>query len=372
MSLAFSKWFHSKSVMFALAAIAWVGALFALISYCPKYLPGGNLLLYTDFEGIHKRDGKICIKDFGCWTCSENGVLLIEKAGFQASTGVRLMPEGAWGAFMLWDLKDPKRYDFLEFRGRMRVENISIGRASWDIARCLLYFQDREHKRRFDYPHTAKGLSGSSPWMEFSKVFPVPDFAVSAHLMIQNSAKSGTMWIDDISLRPARLNHQFFRNRNILFGLGVFLLIIFLFSLKIWEGFGWMIPVIILVSALGVLCRHTYLEEIASVLNIRVEVLKKGGHFLIFFAMGISFSLWLQRRTTIPDGNGMSIYHAVCLFAALALFAAITEFLQLFTLDRTPRLTDYLFDLSGILLGVLCVFIIGKRYRNRPSKTLSR
>jgi VanZ family protein len=65
---------------------------------------------------------------------------------------------------------------------------------------------------------------------------------------------------------------------------------------------------------------------------------------------------------------GMSIYQAVYLFAALALFAALTEFLQLLTLDRTPRLTDYLIDLSGILLGVLLVFFTGKRSRIRPSK----
>ena len=368
MFISFPKRYYSGVILLALSAVAWIGAMIVLLISSPKYLPDGGLLLFSDFEATQREGDKLCTKDFGCWTCSENGVLLVEKAGFGSSTGVRLTPAGAWGAFMLWDLKDPKRYDFLEFRGRMRVENIVIGKESWDIARSLLYFKDRKGKSRWDYPHTAKGLSGSSPWIEFSKVFLVPDFAISAHLMIQNSAKSGTIWIDDISLRSARLNHQFFRNRNILLGLGVIILFAFLFILKIWEDFGWMIPVIILVIALGVLCRHTYLEEIARVLNIRIEVLKKGGHFLFFLAMGSSFSFWLQRRSTIPGRISLSIFHVVSLFAALALFAAVTEFLQLLTLDRTPRLIDYLFDLSGIFLGVLLVFIFRRTHRIGPSK----
>jgi VanZ family protein len=176
------------------------------------------------------------------------------------------------------------------------------------------------------------------------------------------------MWIDDISLRPLRVNHQFFRDRNILLGLGVILLFAFVFTLKIWEGYGWMIPAIILVGALGVLCRNTHFEEIASVLNMSAEVVKKIGHFIVFLAMGTTSSLWLYRRSTTRSRMGMSIYQAVYLFAALALFAALTEFLQLLTLDRTPRLTDYLIDLSGILLGVLLVFFTGKRSRIRPSK----
>jgi VanZ family protein len=354
--------------LFILSAVVWVGALIALLLYYPKYLPDGDLLLSSDFEGIFKKDNQVCTKDFGCWTCTEDGVLIVEKAGFGESTGVRLMPTEDQGSSFQWDLLNPRRFAFLEFKGRIRVEDIKKGQNPWNIARCLLYFQDLRGTRRWDYPHSAEGLSGSSPWIEFSKVFPVPDFAVSAHVLIQNSAKSGTMWIDDISLQPLRVNHQFFRDRNILLGLGAILLFVFVFTLKIWQDFGWMIPVIILVGALGVLCRQVYFEEISSVLNIRVEVLKKIGHFIVFLAMGTSSSLWLQRRSTARGRVGMSIYHAMCLFAVLALFAAVTEFLQLFTLDRTPRLTDYFIDLSGSLLGVLLGFTMTRACKTGLSK----
>ncbi len=363
-----SKRYHSTAVTLTLSAVAWVGALIALLMYYPKYLPDGDLLLSSDFEDILKYDNRVCTKDFECWTCTKNGVFIVEKAGFGESTGVRLFAVEEQGSSLQWDLPNPRRFDFLELKGRIRVQDIKTGQDPWNVARCLLYFQDLRGTRRWDYPHSAEGLSGSSPWIEFSKVFPVPDFAVSAHVLILNSAKSGTMWVDDISLRPLRVNHQFFRDRNILLGLGVILLFAFVFTLKIWEGYGWMLPVIILVGVLGVLCRNAHFEEIASVLNIRAEVLKKIGHFIVFLAMGASSSLWLHRRSTTRNRTDMSIYHAMRLFAALALFAALTEFLQLLTPDRTPRLTDYLLDLSGILLGILLVFIKGKTSRIRPSK----
>lgn len=279
------------------------------------------------------------------------------------------MPVGEQASSLQWDLPNPRRFDFLELKGRVRVQDIKTGQDPWNIARCLLYFQDLRGTRRWDYPHSAEGLSGSSRWIEFSKVFPVPDFAVSAHVLIQNSAKSGTMWIDDISLQPLRVNHQFFRNRNILLSVGAILTVVFLFTLRIWEGFGWVIPVIIFLGALGVLCRQSYFEEISSVLNIRVEVLKKIGHFIVFLAMGTSSSLWLQRRSTTRGRIGVSIYHAMSLFAVIALFAAVTEFLQLLTLDRTPRLIDYLIDLSGSLLGVLLGFTITRACKTGLSKS---
>lgn len=358
-----------KTIIFVLSALAWVGALIVLLLYSPKYLPDGDLLLSTDFEGILNQDNSVCTKDFGCWISTENGVLLTEKAGFRESTGVRLIAAGGQESSLRWDLPNPRRFDFLLFKGRIRVEDIEAGENAWNIARCLLYFQDQRGTPRWDYPHSAEGVLGSSPWLEFVKVFPVPIFAVSAHVLILNSAKSGSMWIDDISLQPVRVNHQFFRNRDILLGLGILLLFAFLLNLKIWEGIGWMIPIMILASLLGVVCRHAYFEEIASVLNIRVGTLKKIGHFLIFCAMGISSSLWLKRRSTTQGRIGMSIYHAVYIFAALALLSAVTEFLQLFTLDRTPRLTDYLIDLCGSLLGVLLGFTMTRVCRIEPSNS---
>jgi len=257
---------------------------------------------------------------------------------------------------------------FLELKGKMRVEDIKGGKEPWDIARCLLYFRDIDGNSRWDYPHSAEGLSGSSPWVEFAKTFQVPNFAVSAHVLIHNNAKSGTMWVDDISLQPSRLNHQFFRYRNILLGVGAILALTFFFKLKIWEDFGWIILVVLVISVLGVLCPDIYMRQIAGILNIEVEMLKKTGHFIVFLAMGTLSFLWLQRRLVILDSIGKSIYHVVCLFAVLALFAAVTELLQLFTIDRTPTLVDYLIDLSGALSGVLLGFIVTWRCRVGPSK----
>lgn len=368
MFISSPKRYYSGMILLALSAVTWIGAMIVLLMYYPKYLPDGDLLLSSDFEGILKQGNRVCTKDFGCWNRSNNGVLITDNGGFGESTGVRLMSTGEQGSSLRWDLPNPERFDFLELKGKMRVEDIKGGKEPWDIARCLLYFRDIAGNSRWDYPHSAEGLSGSSPWVEFAKTFQVPGFAVSAHVLIHNDAKSGTMWIDDISLQPLRLNHQFFRYRNILLGVGAILALTFFFKLKIWEDFGWIILVVLVISVLGVLCPDIYMRQIAGILNIKVEMLKKTGHFIVFLAMGTLSSLWLQRRLFIRDSIGKSIYHAVCLFAVLALFAAVTELLQLFTIDRTPTLVDYLIDLSGILVGILLGFIITRRCRVGHSK----
>jgi hypothetical protein len=347
--------------MFALGTIVWLAALGALILYCPKYLPDGELLLSSDFEGMHKKNNYIYTQNFACWHCTKNGVSLLENAGFASSTGVKLTPAGKWGSSIQWDLTNPQRFSFLEFRGRMRVENIMMGEASWQNARFLVCFKDREGVRHWDYPHIAGQLSGYSPWIEFSNTFQVPDFAVSAHVLIQNSGKSGTMWVDDISLRPARLNSQYFRNRNILLGWGVALALAFIVTFKIWGDFGW-VPITILAACiLGVLCPEVYIEKIANNFNIKVAVLKKVGHLLIFLVIGTAFPLCFRRRLSAQSRETMSITFAVLMFMALALFAAMTEFLQLLTIDRTPNLSNYLVDICGILTGILLAFIVAKK-----------
>jgi hypothetical protein len=357
------KWYYSRSVILFLTVVAWVGALTILVLYSPKYLPAGDLLLFTDFDSVQKRDNRICTNDFGCWTCKGN-VSLAEKTDFETSAGVKLTPSGKWGSTILWNLHNPQRFDFLEISGKIRTEEIIMGKEGFDIARVLLYFVDHEGRPRWNYPHTAKGLIGSSPWMKFSNTFQVPDFALSAHVLIQNGAKSGSMWVDHISLRPARLNHQFFRNRNILLGIGILLALAFLYILNIWKNFGWIIPVILAVSALGVLCPDIYMQQIAGILKIKVVMLKKTGHFLVFLTLGISCSLWLQHRSKAKNSIGMSMLHMLCLFLALALFAALTEFLQLLTIDRSPALMDYLTDISGIFIGLLLAFLLRRKVVN--------
>ena len=68
-------------------------------------------------------------------------------------------------------------------------------------------------------------LTGTSPWKEFEKVFPVPEFAATATVVVQNSGRSGIVWCDDISLWPAYKNSSYFLLRGIVLVAGILLAI---------------------------------------------------------------------------------------------------------------------------------------------------
>ena len=55
----------------------------------------------------------------------------------------------------------------------------------------------------WEYPHAVCRTVGTQPWQHCMRVFSVPDFAVVAHVVVQNAAASGTLWVDDLRLTPA-------------------------------------------------------------------------------------------------------------------------------------------------------------------------
>ena len=85
--------------------------------------------------------------------------------------------------------------------------------------------------------------------------------------------------------------------------------------------------------------------------------MKKIGHLLIFIVLGSVSFHWLRHKFS-ANSKTPALLHVVLLFMGLSLFAAVTEFLQLVSVDRNPFVTDWLFDLIGILMGILlaCFF----------------
>ena len=152
---------------------------------------------------------------------------------------------------------------------------------------------------------------------------------------------------------------------NLLMIVSVVLIIVFLFKFKVLKNSGWLNLIVITAIIFGVLCPNNYLKIIASNLNIDVFVMKKIGHLLMFIVLGSVSFHWLRHRFS-ANSKTLALLQAVLLFMVLSLFAAVTEFLQLVTVDRNPFITDWLFDLIGILMGILlaCFFAKIPKLRN--------
>jgi VanZ family protein len=146
------------------------------------------------------------------------------------------------------------------------------------------------------------------------------------------------------------------------------LIIVLLFKSKVWKNSGWLILIVITAIIFGVLCPNNYLEIVASNLNIDVSVMKKIGHLSMFLLLGTVSFHWLRHRFNANIKNTLALLHAVLLFMGLSLFAAMTEFLQVVTVDRNAFVAEWLLDLVGIVMGMLlsCFFMKIPKLRKTP------
>jgi hypothetical protein len=340
--------FPSKVLLAISTLIIWICALALLIYCCPQYVPDYETLLFSDFESkpqIDVRTGRLFIKP---WDRVSPGIIWEPTGGFAGSAGIKLVADAKNKSRADWVCANPWRFSFLEFRGRMRSENsIRDGRT----ARFLVYFTSAG-KAHWDYPHVAGTVSGTSSWKEFVKIFPVPDFSDTAHVVIENISKSGTVWCDDILLRSVHVNPAYLLYRQILIisGIVIFIAVIIIFGL--WKGRGWIPLGIMTFIITGVIFPNNYLKMLAGSLDIEITLLKKFGHASLFFILGM-VSIWcLAARLQSRDRASVFLPYLALVFGGLLLFAALTEFLQFITFDRGPGIFDLVIDTSCIVTGI--------------------
>lgn len=337
--------FDVKARLVVVFWLAWLASLVVLICFCPQYLPEADVILSADFEsGMHKGDTGVSVSYSSERVAPETGT------GDAGGSCMRLTATDGKASFLKWILANPRQYSFLEFRGKMRTEKIIAGKYPWNTARSLVYFTDNTGKGRWDYPHTAATVEGTSPWKEFVKVFPVPDFAVTANVVVQNSSRSGTLWCDNISLRSVQLNKKYFLYKNIIIVFGVILGIISIWSFGLLKNRGLIPLVVVGCIVAGVMCSGNYLEMVAGIFNLEVGVLKKLGHLSLFCILGFAVTSWYGATR---KNFRLSFRHLVFIFMLMISFAALTEFLQFTTLDRSPGGIDLLIDTIGTITGMI-------------------
>ena len=91
----------------------------------------------------------------------------------------------------------------------------------------------------------------------------------------------------------------------------------------------------------GVLCSNIYLETIAARLKVDIFLFKKAGHFTAFMLL-----------TAVVASCQRFRMRTLALIAGLIFFAALTELMQMITIERSPSFFDWTVDLAGILTGI--------------------
>lgn len=93
--------------------------------------------------------------------------------------------------------------DLLLCSGRMKTENLQVGRKDWDAARIMVYFENDSGRIDWSHPHNVGYLSGNSDWQTFTTVIDVPSFARKGWIELAHYGKNGEAVFDDIVVRPA-------------------------------------------------------------------------------------------------------------------------------------------------------------------------
>ncbi len=351
--------------------IAWLCGFICLIVYCPAYLPGTEPVVWSDFESMPQTGTAAHKGPLESWEQSKQGVALDPDGGFSGSACIQLTAHDDKAASVKWTLENPQEYQFLLLRCKMRTEGVVQGARNWNTARAVLYFTDTNGKSRWDYPHVAGVVTGTSTWKEYEKVFPVPASAATATVVVQNSSRSGILWCDDISLWPAYTNTSYFLLRGILLVAALVLAISAIRSFGVLKKKGWLPLGILAIIFIGVLCSQYFLEMIAGAFGLKVFWLKKGGHVFLFFLLGLVSTSWAGAIKKTAGRITLSLKQLAGIFIVLVSFAALTELVQFATTDRSPAKFDFFIDMAGVLAGIASArFFSGFRKEGFTGKTV--
>ena len=271
----------------------------------------------------------------------------------------------------------PSGQSKLMLMAEVSTEGVEGGVEPWHKASLYLVGRNRGGEFLWKHSHMVMTLEGTRGWRCFSQVFPVIEEAVEFVVGIELGHATGMMQVRNLSLVPVKELSGF--------GIAVYGLLTCWCAVFLWVGisiirsarpniaYGFLIVVMVFIifsvlvpgpmktQFLGVL-QGEY-AKLISFLSAELPwahdlegvgartmpfALDKMGHFTLFAILAIFMRLARPKDWLVAQ----VLY--------LMLFAATTEVLQFFTIERGPRVGDWLFDVSGLAFGlVLITFIRG-------------
>ncbi len=312
-------------------------------------------------------------------------------------------PRGAAAYFLI---EDVARIPYVRVHVHARAETITRGTPPWKSARVLFFVADREGRRHWEIKHQVCDLaSGATGWHDYDEVFVVPPFAATGFVYLENIAATGTVWIDRLSVSAARRSPLLAVWRTLFAAawLGVAVAALRVLHVR-RRPLGWAVVLVAALIVGGVVAPEGLLERItgtgrdafnraAGLLHAErpaefrgsvpgpgakaadkppvvdhealsaagaTQLAKSLGHAGLFAALGLLGAASILRMR-VAAWPGLAV-----LTCTIALFAAVTEALQLLTDTRTARVGDWLVDMAGALTGIAVVTLIFV-LRRRPA-----
>ncbi len=256
----------------------------------------------------------------------------------------------------------------LLLQGEVRTSGVGGGRRSWHEARVELIAYDSFGQGFYHIPYILTGLIGENEWRGYSLLVTVPEEAVELRLEIGLYHVPGRIWVRGLALHQAEPQTLFSAGKLLLAALW---LVTGMWALRLllqhyWSTpQGWMIALLLLLIVAGILqpqevkqAIEVQIQQLGQWLGIHLEIgryhhgfdplafwptswdISKLGHLLGFFLL--SAGLFLDSRARLPS-----------VLIGLLMLAVSTEVVQFFVPGRTPRLSDVVVDMLGVLAGLL-------------------
>ncbi|MBL3599897.1 MAG: VanZ family protein [gamma proteobacterium endosymbiont of Lamellibrachia anaximandri] len=256
----------------------------------------------------------------------------------------------------------------LLLQGEVRTSGVGSGRRSWHEARVELIAYDSFGQGFYHIPYILTGLIGDNEWRDYSLLVTVPEEAVELRLEIGLYHVPGRVWVRGLALHQAESQALFSAGKLLL---ALLWLVAGLWALRLllqhyWSTpQGWMIALLLLLIVAGILqplavkqAIEVQIQQLGQWLGIHLEIgryhhgfdplafwpvswdVSKLGHLLGFFLL--SAGLFLDSKARLPS-----------VFIGLLLLAVSTEVVQFFVPGRTPRLSDVVVDMLGVVAGWL-------------------
>ncbi|MEI6892577.1 MAG: VanZ family protein [Pontiella sp.] len=300
------------------------------------------------------------------------------------------VPAGGKGARVRFQLPYAPEYKFIRLTGRMRIENVVQGKLRWSCARLLLIQRDTKGKW-IPTSHALYAETGTADWVDLVGEFEIIPGAERFEVVLEQVGKSGRADYSNITAQAIRVRASFFWFRLAFTGAWILLGLLYLKRCRLDHRrlrilillntmailFGTLIPSAWISDAsatikeyamktversseartdfsFGKTPKNTISEQDIQRVEVFTDLVNeahKAGHFVLFGSLCflVYCSAWLEKQHPV-------FYLKVVL--DILLFAAISEALQYLTNDRQPGVLDWLIDIYGMLLALICFLFV--------------
>jgi len=275
----------------------------------------------------------------------------------------------------------PDGAGYLRLEGELRWAGVAAGERPWERARLLLVQLDEKGRARFELPHTVLQAEGDANWRAVARTFWISQRTGAVEARLQLNRVAGELEARGLALTPMRERDGFAVVRQALL----------LGSLLAWAWaalpvLAWRLRGVVAVGlgvliVAGALLPHSAKQEAQDFVGellagprpaaapsgeparapagleapgeAEAEVdwltAQKIAHFAAFVLLALA-AFWAQPATP-----------AWRIVVWLAGFAAASEAMQLFAVDRTPQVRDAALNIAGVLAGAALAAAL--RYR---------